>query len=183
MSRTDRILAPLLAIAICALLYTFFTRPAFFDWAFERHANTLSWIARPLLVLPLCYAAWKRSLAGILASVLAILTSMFWFPAPDVPRDDVLRFLAMERELLSQGWTAQTGFGTAAILLYLTGMVTAFWRRSWRLGLVIAVAGAITKSAWSVIFSPEAGQAVIPFAAGGAIVLVTAVLWALRRRR
>lgn len=174
--QADLRLAIVLALLIVLLLAVFFTNQAFFDWAFERHANTASWIARPLLVLPFCFFAWRRSLAGIMASVLAILTSMFWFPAPVEPRADVAAFLNMERELLSQGWTTETLFGAAAAIAYCTVLGTAFWKRSWALGLIAAAAGALSKMLWSVLFSPQAGSTVFPFALGGLAALIVAVV-------
>lgn len=178
--RADRLLAIVFAVFIVVLLAVFFTSETFFDWAFERHRNTASWVARPLLVLPFCYFAWRRSLAGVMASVLAILSSMFWFPPPTEPNAEVTEFLAMERSLLSQGWTAQTVFGALAVIAYCVALAAAFWKRSWVLGLAVAAAGALLKMLWSVLFSPEAGHAVFPFALGGLAVLVVIVL-AIRR--
>ncbi len=183
--KTDKTIAAIEAIAIVALLIVFFTNQAFFGWAFARHQNTASWIMRPVLMLPFCYFAWKRSLAGIMASILAILTSMFWFPAPAVPRDDVLRFLAMEREILSAGWSGRNIAGAIAVILYAWALAAAFWRRSWKIGIVVAAIGALGKSLWSVISSPDAGYSILPYAIGGFVVLVVAVFAAvllLRRR-
>lgn len=181
MTKADLALSAVLAAAIAGLLAAFFTQPAFFDWAFARHSNVASWVVRPLLVLPLVWAAWRRTLAGILASVLAMLTSMFWFPAPVHPRADVLDFLAMERALLSAGWTPANIVGLLSVVGWVALLSAAFWKRSWKLGLATALAGAALKALWSVIFSPEAGAAVIPFAVGGAAVLAVTV-WVWRRR-
>jgi hypothetical protein len=54
----------------------------FAAWAWARHHNELSWYIRPLFLLPFCYFAYKRSLWGITLTVVALATSMFWFPAP-----------------------------------------------------------------------------------------------------
>lgn len=175
--------AVLFAGAILCLLVVFFSNEAFFAWAFERHQNTASWVARPLLVIPFCFFAWKRSLAGIMASVLAILSSMFWFPVPAEPGPDVLRFLAMERELLSSGWSPENIWGAVAVVLYCAALAAAFWKHSWKLGLIVAAAGAVLKSVWSIVFSPEAGGAVLPFAFGGLLFLVAAVLLVRRSHR
>lgn len=181
MSKPDLILSAFLALAIALLLGAFFTQPAFFEWAFTRHANVASWVARPLLVLPLVWMAWRRSLAGILATVLAILTSMFWFPPPATPNPQVIAFLEMERAVLTAGWTASNIAALVLVLAWFVLLAAAFWRRSWQLGFVTAAAGAALKAAWSVIFSPEAGSAVLPFALGGVVVLGVA-LWLWRRR-
>ncbi|MCO6186907.1 hypothetical protein [Rhizobium sp. L1K21] len=176
----DRAAAAMLAFATLILLTVFFEHRPFFDWAFTRHQNTASWVARPLFLLPFCYFAFRRSLTGIMASILALLTSMFWFPAPAVPREDVMRFLAMEKDILSQGWSLTNMVGALAVIFYGWALAAAFWKRSWRLGLGVAAAGALVKSLWSVIFSPEAGHSVLPYAIGGVIVLVIAVFIANR---
>ena len=174
--RLDLAGAAILLLATAALLFAFFTEPAFFDWAFMRHQNPASWMARPLLLLPLCLFAWWRSATGIMASILALLTSMFWFPVPETVRPDIAQFLDMERELLSQGWSTENAIGVVVVLLYLAALLAAFWQRSWRLGATVVIAGAAGKMAWSVIFSPEAGDAVIPFALGGLGVFAMAIL-------
>ncbi|MBO3759084.1 hypothetical protein [Ciceribacter sp. L1K22] len=174
--RADRVLAVIALLAIFMLLAAFFSSDRFFEWAFERHQNTASWAVRPLLLLPLCYSAWHRSMAGVMLSVLAILSSMFWFPTPDEVRPDVEKFLAMERAVLRNGWTSSSMAGLAAILLYATALIAAFWRRSWRLGLAVALLGAAGKIGWSVAASPGAGSAVVPFALVGVTALVAGLL-------
>ncbi|WP_417267016.1 hypothetical protein [Celeribacter baekdonensis] len=184
MSRRDVILSIVLTVALVAVLWLFFTNSAFFDWAFARHQNTLSWIARPVLVLPYCYCAWRRWLPGVMLSVLAIVTSMFWFPVPVAPREDVLAFLAMERALLQSGWTAANLLGALAVAVYFGLVALAFWRRSLWLGFVVVALGAGLKLLWSVLFSPEAGVAVAPFALFGVLLLglVLALLHGLKKR-
>lgn len=69
----------------------------FLAWAWDRHHNILSWYTRPLFLLPFCYFAYKRSLAGISLTLFALVTSMFRFPAPEQPDPVVLGFLTMEK--------------------------------------------------------------------------------------
>ncbi|WP_147179993.1 MULTISPECIES: hypothetical protein [Alphaproteobacteria] len=181
MKSLDRTVALAACCVIVVLLVMFFGNDAFFEWAFRRHQNTLSWVVRPLLLLPLCYCAWRRSLGGVMFCVLAILSSMFWFPAPSAPRAEVQQFLAMEQSVLSGGWTPAIIASLAAIVLYGVALVLAFWRRSWRLGLAVAILGAGAKIFWSVAASPGAGHVVIPFALSGVVVLLITLL--LFRRR
>ena len=53
------------------------------SWAWARHHNVLSWYVRPLFFLPFCYFAYKRSLFGMVLTLVALATSMAWFPATD----------------------------------------------------------------------------------------------------
>ena len=69
----------------------------FLAWAWDRHHNILSWYIRPLFLLPYVYFAYKRSLAGISLTLVALATSMFWFPKPEQPDPRVLEFLAREK--------------------------------------------------------------------------------------
>ena len=135
-----------LLAAIVAFLIAFFTQEAFFEWAFERHQNTWSWVARPLLILPYAYFAWRRSLNGVLLTILAILTSMFWFPAPETVDPQVAGFLAMEKERLLAGFDQQNLIAIALILIYGWALAAAFWMRSVLLGAAVAVSGALGKA-------------------------------------
>ena len=73
----------------------------FLAWAWERHHNVLSRYVRPLFVLPLAYFSYRRSLSGIALTLVALATSMFWFPAPGRVDPRVEEFLAFEREWLT----------------------------------------------------------------------------------
>src|SRR4028119_50008 len=85
MRRTDVLLSAgtlgLVLIAVVAVAATGNTAE-FVAWAWERHHNVLSWYIRPLFFLPFCFFAYRRSLWGMTLSLLALATSMFWFPAP-----------------------------------------------------------------------------------------------------
>ncbi|MEQ1669843.1 MAG: hypothetical protein ABL893_03200, partial [Hyphomicrobium sp.] len=61
------------------------TLQLFAEWTWARHHNPWSWYIRPLFLVPYCYFAWRRNLPGMLATILALATSMFWFPAPINP--------------------------------------------------------------------------------------------------
>jgi hypothetical protein len=77
----------------------------FVAWAWGRHHNVLSWYIRPLFILPFCYFAYRRNLRGITLTVVALATSMFWFPAPERADPRAAEFLAAEREYLTADWT------------------------------------------------------------------------------
>ena len=68
------------------------------SWAWARHHNVLSWYVRPLFFLPFCFFAYRRSVLGIVVTLVALVTSMAWFPAPALVHAaiDVFRALAVD---------------------------------------------------------------------------------------
>src|ERR687893_2252015 len=108
MKRTDVLLsAGALGLALFAMMVVTVTGSTgeFIAWAWARHHNELSWYIRPLFLLPFCYFAYRRSLLGITLTVVALATSMFWFPAPERANPGAAEFLAMEREYLTGEWS------------------------------------------------------------------------------
>jgi hypothetical protein len=55
------------------------------SWAWARHHNVLSWYVRPLFFLPFCWFAYRRSATGMALTLVALATSMAWFPARRTP--------------------------------------------------------------------------------------------------
>jgi hypothetical protein len=148
------------------------------SWAWARHHNVLSWYIRPLFLLPLAWAAYRRSAAGIVATLLALATSMAWFPAPGVPDPKVEEFLAFEKEWLTGHWDATK---IALSLLPPAGLAAyciAFWRRSLRWGLLVLGGMAFSKIAWSTIAGEGGGAVVLPalvgLAVGAAVIALAA---------
>lgn len=154
----------------------------FQDWLFARHTNLLSWIVRPLMVVPFCIMAWRQSAAGIAWSVFALFTSMAWFPAPEQPHPLVVDFLAMEQSVLAQGFSLANVVGGVSVLAYGVLLGVACWRQSWLGCFCVAGLGALAKSIWSVLSAPGAGHLVIYFASAGVLVLLVA-LWGVTRSR
>ena len=134
---------------------------SFFDWAFERHQNQWSWYLRPLFLLPYAYFAYQRRFSGMMASVLALFTSMFWFPVPDQVSEQSLEFLAFEQDYLQSEW----GLGKTLLMLTVPiafwALGLAFWRRSLLMGGVVMAVVALAKISWSVINAQEAGASII----------------------
>lgn len=176
----------MLLVAIAGFLVALFTSAPFFEWAFARHQNVLSWIARPLLLLPFIFFAWRRSLNGILISILALLTSMIWFPAPAEPDPQVAAFLAMEKTRIRAGLDLKNLLGLAAILLYGGALAAAFWRRSLLLGGVVVASGALAKALWGLAEGGDSGTVLLPFAFGSAILIISILVcigWQRRQQR
>jgi hypothetical protein len=125
----------------------------FVAWA--RHHNVLSWYVRPLFLLPFCYFAYKRSLWGIVLTLLALATSMFWFPAPEHSSPAVKEMLASEREYLTSNWTLWKVLIALLVPLGFAALAFAFWRRSLAWGLAVINAMVLFKIGWTFLFSTE----------------------------
>lgn len=159
----------------------------FWDWIWARHANVLSWYIRPLFLLPLAWFAYRRSGWGIAVTVVALVSSMAWFPAPAQPDPKVLEFLAFEQDWLVGDWTAGKVVMTLLVPLALTAYCAAFWRRSLVWGLVVLNVMAFAKLAWGVLAGSGSGWAMIAPASAGLVigdaVIVAALIYRRRRRR
>jgi pimeloyl-ACP methyl ester carboxylesterase len=183
--RTDVVLSvATLALAIVAVGAIAATSSTDEFVAWERHHNVLSWYVRPLFILPFCYFAYRRSLLGLVLTILALATSMFWFPAPEHTSPAVNEMLASEREYLTANWT----LWKVAIALLIPGgfaaLAVAFWRRSLVWGLVVINAMVLLKVAWTFLFSTEAGaMSHLPAAALGLAVCDALILYVIRRMR
>ncbi len=157
------------------------TLHAFVAWAWERHHNPLSWYIRPLFLLPFCCFAYKRSVLGMLLTMVALATSMFWFPKPAVVDPQVAAFLDMERQYLAGGWTlAKVGVAGLVPLLFLV-LAWAFWQRSWTAGFLIINLAALGKVFWSFYFGQESAWPLVPPAVLGLVLCNTVLIYAYRR--
>lgn len=174
--KNNKIITSILSILIILFLYFFFNHEWFFLWAFERHQNTLSWFVRPLLLLPFCYFAYKKSINGILLVIFAIFTSMFWFSVPEVIDPKVIEFLNMEKLYLSNVLSLNNLLWFTWIIIYFYLLAQAFWHKSVKLWLGVVGIWVIWKIIWSIMMSPEWWIAIIPFAIWGFVVLL---LWIL----
>ena len=160
MKRTDAYLsAGTLGLALFAIMVVAVTGNAgeFVAWAWERHHNVLSWYIRPLFVLPFAYCAYKRSLSGMTLTLLALATSMFWFPTPGEASPAVKEMLAAEREYLTANWTLWKVLMALVVPASFVALGLAFWRRSLAYGLVVINAAILVKIIWTFVFGTEAG--------------------------
>lgn len=150
------------------------------EWAYDRHSNVLSWYIRPLFILPFVYFAWRRSWPGIVITMVALLSSMVWFPAPEEVDPHVREFLAMEERIFRDPTMLDLVTGLA-VPVSLTLLAMAFWRRSLGWGLVMVNMIAILKIAWSVAAGGSSGWAVLIPAVVGLAVCDLAIVLAARR--
>jgi hypothetical protein len=152
-------------------------------WAWERHANILSWYIRPLFVLPLAYFAYKRWISGIILTLIALATSMASFPRPGHVQPTVEKFLAFERAWLTSGWTPGKVLMGALSVVGLGALCLAFWKRSLAYGLIVITTLAVGKMAWGVVEGRGAGWAMLAPALAGLVMCNAGILYAMRRLR
>jgi hypothetical protein len=155
----------------------------FLNWAWARHHNPLSWYIRPLFVLPFCYFAYRKSAWGLGLTVVAVATSMFWFPAPAATDARAEAFLAMERQYVTGSWTFAKIAMTALVPLWFVALASAFWWRSWLAGLLVINGGALLKVIWSFYFAGTSAWSIIPAVGIGALIINGVMLYAYRRVR
>ena len=184
--RTDVILSIgilVLVLLALALMVATGSTGEFVAWAWERHHNVLSWYIRPLFFLPFCYFAYKRSLSGMILTLVALATSMFWFPAPGRLDPMTLEFLAVEREYLTGDWTLAKVLQALLVPISLAlGLV--FWKRSIVYGLVLINAMVLVKLVWRFYFGDESGGlTLLPSALAGLAVCDAVILYVVHRIR
>lgn len=168
--KTDFIIGMLFAFATVLLIMVFLNNDVFFQWAFARHHNILSWYIRPLFIVPLVIFAAKKSLTGVFASILALLTSMFWFPAPQESSVEALTFLAYEMDYIKGTWTLAKILWSLLIPLFFIVLIAAAWLRKWMIMVATVFAAMILKVVWSLLFSGKVGITILPPAVLGLII-------------
>ena len=187
MRRTDVFLsAGTLGLALFAMMVVAVTGSTgeFLAWAWERHHNVLSWYIRPLFLLPFCFFAYRRSLWGMTLTLLALATSMFWFPAPGEASPAVKEMLAAEREYLTADWSLWKVLMALVVPASFAALALAFWRRSLVWGLAVVNAAILIKIGWTFVFGTEAGaMSHLPAALLGIVVCDALILYARRRLR
>ncbi|MCY8147628.1 hypothetical protein P8833_14220 [Bacillus inaquosorum] len=127
------------------------------DWAFRRHLNPLSWYIRPLFLLVLVYAAYKRGWNGLIITFVLMMSSMVWFPEPKRIYLQMQKVLEFEQMLLSSPVSAVL---TIVFMMVLIGFIlAAFWKRSLVLGVILLNVTLAGKVALSLFFTGENGWA------------------------
>ena len=185
--RTDVILSvgtlALVILAVVGMAATG-TLDGFGAWAWERHHNVLSWYIRPLFFLPFCYFAYKRSLFGMVLTLVALATSMSWFPATETTSPAVIEMLAAEEEYLTGDWTMLKGLLALVEPATFAALGLAFWRRSLVWGLAVINGAVLIKTGWTFVLSTGPGaMAHLPAAVLGLAVLNAVILYVRHRMR
>ncbi len=151
-------------------------------WIWARHHNELSWYVRPLFILPFCYFAYQRSMRGVLATLLILPTSLFWFPAPEQPSQRVLDYLAWERAFLTGDNLVGKLVFLVLVMTFFVTLAAAFWKRNWLYGLGVLNAGTLLKVVWSVAFGGTVGWASLVPSVVTLVICDTIIVLAMRRR-
>lgn len=159
--KMDFILGMIFAAATVIFILVFLTNDLFFNWAFNRHHNIISWYIRPLFIVPIVLFAFKKNLTGIFGSIFALFTSMFWFPAPLESNPQVLSFLEYEMEYLIGTWSTPKILMSLSVPIFFIILIIAAWKRNWKWLLGIVIGAAVLKVIWSVIFSGNAGLSIL----------------------
>ena len=152
----------------------------FLSLVWARHHNELSWYVRPLFLLPFCFFAYKRSLLGILVTLLLFPTSLFWFPAPENPSPRVEGYLEWEIRFLTEGSVVARVALLVLVIAFFVVLAAAFWKRSWLWGLAVINAGTLLKVIWSVAFGGATGWASLAPSLFTLAVTDAAILLAMR---
>ncbi|WP_246552222.1 hypothetical protein [Vallitalea pronyensis] len=177
----DLIFAVVFALLTVVFLILFATNDAFFNWAFERHHNQLSWYIRPLFLIPFCYFAYKRSWTGISVTIFLLMTSMFWFPEPESSSALVEQFLDMEMEYLMGSWGIAKILVTLIIPISFIALGMALWKRSLWIGLSVVVFMTVGKMIWSVVEGGESGQSIFIPAIIGLLICIGVISFAYKK--
>ncbi|SEG51017.1 hypothetical protein SAMN02982929_02449 [Saccharopolyspora kobensis] len=153
----------------------------FLAWAWPRHLNPVSWYIRPLFFLPIACFCWTRRPLWLAATIVAMVSSFFWFPAPTEIDPRIAGVLEMEKELFTDP-TWITWVTLPLIPALIAGLCAAFWHRSLGWGLVVIDGGLALKIAWTIANSGTDGLAtVVPLGLGA--VAMTAVIVVIAHRR
>lgn len=152
-----------------------------FNWAFERHQNVLSWYIRPLFLIPFCIFAYRRSVLGMVVTLLALVTSMAWFPVPRHPDPQVISFLEAEKAFLLSPFTLKKAALLATVVVSMSVLALAFWHRSLKAGIGVLVLIALGKILWSVN-EDAGGQAIVVPALLGLVVCIALLTVYMKRR-
>ena len=181
--RNELIGTSLFTVLILLFLCLAFLNDSFFDWAYARHQNQLSWYIRPLFILPFCFFSYKKSLSGIAGTVFLLLTSMFWFSKPEVVGENAKQFLDMEKAWLTGEWTFAKIAMTLIVPVSLIILSAAFWKRNLWFGLSVVIFIAIAKMVWSVAFGGDSGKSIFIPAITGLIICCAFILLGAGRIR
>jgi hypothetical protein len=117
-------------------------------------------------------------------TVLALVTSMFWFPAPERVDPRAAEFLAVEKDYLTGDWTLTKILLALLVPVSFAALAVAFWKRSLVWGLTVINVMVLVKIVWTFYFGEESGGlTLLPSALVGLAVCDAVILYVVRRMR
>lgn len=179
--KTDKIIGSIFLVLTILFVVLAMTNESFFNWAFERHHNQWSWYIRPLFIIPYCYFAYKRSLAGMGITLFCLLTSMFWFPKPAIVSEQVMEFLQYEKDYLYGTWDASKMILSSIVPISMALLGLAFWKRNLWMGLSVITFIAVGKMLWSVQSAGASGYSIIIPATVGLLICIALVAYGFKK--
>lgn len=179
--KTDTILGGIFLILTIVFIVLSMTYKPFFEWIFERHHNQWSWYLRPLFLVPYCYFAFRKKFSGMMISIFALFTSMFWFPKPEIVSESVVEFLEFEKEYLYGQWNMGKILLTLTIPISFIALGLAFWKRSLVMGVAVIVLMATGKMAWSIENAGESGKSILIPAIVGLLICCSIIYFGFKR--
>ncbi|OJV64367.1 MAG: hypothetical protein BGO41_12140 [Clostridiales bacterium 38-18] len=180
-TQINKILALVFSVLALIFIVIMATNKAFFDWAFTRHQNVLSWYLRPLSLIPFCYFAYKRNPMGIAATIFLLLTSMAWFPVPSSVDDKVIGFLQVEKDYLTSTWTVGKILISSLVPITMGFLAAALWKRKLKWGIFVLITIAFAKMFWSVLTAGSDGTAIMVPAMIGLVICIAVVYYGFKR--
>jgi len=172
----------ILGVSIYTTIIGVFQDQPFWDWAWARHQNPLSWVVRPFTIPLYAYFAYRRNLLGLLTTIIGIAASMYWFPIPIVPNTDIAHFLAQEQTYLTTDWTFIKILWSSLVPITMISLAIAFWKQSVPAGLIVVNIIAFLKITWSVTEDPQSGWILVPFALVGLLITDLLIIFVARKR-
>ena len=155
----------------------------FLNWAWARHHNPLSWYIRPLFILPFCYFAYRKSVRGMVVTLVAVTSGMFWFPAPATADPTATTFLAVERQWITAPLTLSRLTLMVLFPIWFIALAAAIRRRLWAAAALVIVAGTALKVAWSFCVAGASAWIIVRAVALGNAVCAGVLKYAYWRTR
>jgi len=157
----------------------------FMDWAWARHHNEWSWYIRPLIILAFCLAAYLLSWVGVIFLALLFPVSAILFPAPEVIDPNIAKYRAQEKRLTENATLTEIMAFVGAVILFLSVLAAAFWKRNLWFGLLVANLGSLAKIVVNLWLWPEAGAAAIAPTIVTVVIFnsVVIALWVIYKNR
>jgi hypothetical protein len=117
----------------------------------------------------------------MLWTLVAVASSMFWFPAPATPDARAIQFLEVEKQWILGPLTPAQLVLTLLIPVWFIALATALRRRLWAAAATVIVAGTALKVVWSFYVGGASAWIIVPPVALGNAVVAGVLLYAYWR--